>query len=165
ICLELQSNTIASRRHAPLLSRCCGVVLPFPSASPCHAETMTTQTSTHPLSASTLRKLALASGGLAAASMAEMELRYPWFRRLPANQRAGIQLVTQTSVANFVEWLKDPQHAIKLTSGAFRTAPRELSRWVSLRQTVDLVRVATSVFEQQLPELAADDAERAVLIE
>ncbi len=126
---------------------------------------MTAQTSTHPLSASTLRKLALASGGLATASMVEMELRYPWFRRLPADQRAGIQLVTQTSVANFVEWLKDPQHSIKLTSGAFRTAPRELSRWVSLRQTVDLVRVATSVFEEQLPELAADDAERAVLIE
>jgi PucR C-terminal helix-turn-helix domain/GGDEF-like domain len=126
---------------------------------------MTIQTNTHPLSASTLRKLALASGGLATASMAEMELRYPWFRRLPADQRAGIQLVTQTSVANFVEWLKDPQHSTKLTSGAFRTAPRELSRWVSLRQTVDLVRVATSVFEQQLPELAGDDAERAVLIE
>ncbi len=126
---------------------------------------MTVQTSTHPLSASTLRKLALASGGLATASVAEMELRYPWFSRLPADQRAGILLVTQTTVANFVEWLKDPQHSIKLTFGAFRTAPRDLSRWVNLRQTVELVRVATSVFEQQLPALAADDAERAVLTE
>ena len=94
-----------------------------------------------------------------------MELRYPWFRRLPADQRAGILLVTQTSVANFVEWLTDPQHSMKLSAGPFRTAPRDLSRWVSLRQTVDLVRVATSVFEQQLPELAGDDAERALLTE
>jgi DNA-binding PucR family transcriptional regulator len=126
---------------------------------------MTVQTGTHPLSASTLRKLALATGGLATASVAEMELRYPWFRRLPADQRAEILLVTQTSLANFVEWLNDPQHSIKLSSGAFRTAPRDLSRWVSLRQTVELVRLATSVFEQQLPELAADDAERALLTE
>jgi DNA-binding PucR family transcriptional regulator len=126
---------------------------------------MTAQTSAHPLSAGTLRRLTLASGGLATASVAEMGLRYPWFRRLPAEQRAEVLLVTQTSVANFVEWLRDPQHSIKLTSGAFRTAPRELSRWVSLRQTVELVRVATSVFEERLPALAADDAERAVLIE
>ena len=84
---------------------------------------MTVQTSTHPLSASTLRQLALASGGLAMASVGEMELRYPWFRRLPADQRAGILLITQTSVANFVEWLQDPQHSTRLTSGAFRTAP------------------------------------------
>jgi DNA-binding PucR family transcriptional regulator len=126
---------------------------------------MTVQTGTHPLSASTLRRLALATGGLATASVAEMELRYPWFRRLPADQRAGILLVTQTSVANFVEWLTDPQHSMKLSAGPFRTAPRDLSRWVSLRQTVDLVRIATSVFEQQLPELAGDDAERALLTE
>jgi DNA-binding PucR family transcriptional regulator len=127
--------------------------------------TVMSQVGTDPLPASTLRRLGRASGGLATASVAEMEERYPWFRRLPADQRAGVLLVTQTSVANFVEWLKDPQHSIKLTVEAFRTAPRDLARWVSLRQTVDLVRVATLVFEQRLPDLAADDAERAVLTE
>ncbi len=126
---------------------------------------MTTQAGTHPLPTSTLRRLERASGGLATASVAEMEERFPWFLRLPADQRAGVLLVTQTSVANFVEWLKDPQHSIKLTVEAFRTAPRDLARWVSLRQTVELVRIATLVFEQRLPDLAADDAERAVLTE
>jgi hypothetical protein len=126
---------------------------------------MTIEADSHPLSASTLRSLARASGGLATASVAEMEQRYPWFRRLSADQRAGVLLVTQASVANFVEWLKDPQHSIKLTIDAFRTAPRDLTHWVSLRQTVELVRVAALVFEQQLPELAADDAERTVLTE
>lgn len=118
----------------------------------------------HPrLSAHTLRRLEHASGDLATASVAEMEQRWAWFRRLPADQRAGVVLVTQTSMANFVEWLKDPQHSIKLTSDAFRSAPRELARWVSLRQTVELVRVATVAFEERLPNLAADDAERATL--
>lgn len=115
------------------------------------------------LSATTLRRLERASGGLADASVAVMEDRWPWFQRLPADQRAGLLLITQTSVANFAEWLRDPQHSMRLTVDAFRSAPRELARWVSLRQIVELIRVATTVFEEQLPTLAADDAEHAVL--
>lgn len=135
------------------------------SLLPCDAGVMTTEAGTHTLPASTLRRLARASGGLATASVAEMERRYPWFRRLSADQRAGVLLVTQASVANFVEWLNDPQRSIRLTIDAFRTAPRDLTHWVSLRQTVELVRVAALVFERQLPALATDDAERAVLTE
>lgn len=122
-----------------------------------------TQTAHPRLSTRTLRRLERASGELATASVTEMEQRWAWFRRLPADQRAGVVLVTQTSMANFVEWLKDPQHSIKLTVDAFRSAPRDLARWVSLRQTVELVRVATTTFEERLPGLASDDAERAAL--
>ncbi|GGM61377.1 PucR family transcriptional regulator [Longimycelium tulufanense] len=120
----------------------------------------------HPeVSAETLRKLERASGGMAGASVAAMERELPWFRRLSADQRASVLLVTQTGVAGFVAWLRDPQQAIRLTAEAFRGAPRDLARWVSLRQTVELVRIAIEVFEEQLPALAADDAERAVLTE
>lgn len=118
-----------------------------------------------PLSASTLRRVERDSGGMAAASIDEMQRRWPWFERLPADQRAGVLLVTQTSVANFVEWLRDPEHSAKLTVDAFRSAPRDLARWVSLRQTVEMVRVATVVFEERLPRLAGDDDERAILTE
>jgi len=117
------------------------------------------------LSATTLRALEHASGGLANASVAAMEQQLPWFRRLPADQRASVLLVTQTGVAGFVEWLRNPQQALKLTAEAFRSAPRDLARWVNLRQTVELVRVAIDVFEQRLPELACGNAERAVLTE
>lgn len=115
------------------------------------------------LSATTLHRLEHASGGLANAAVAEMEQQWGWFQRLPADQRAGVLMVTQTSVSNFVEWLRDPQHSVRLTVDAFRNAPRDLARWVSLRQTVELVRAATVVFEERLPTLAADDTERAVL--
>ncbi|MDN5751407.1 MAG: helix-turn-helix domain-containing protein, partial [Pseudonocardia sp.] len=74
-------------------------------------------------------------------------------------------LVTQTGVTNFVAWLTQPGEAIRLTAEAFRIAPRDLARRLSLRQTVELVRVATDVFEQHLPPLAADDAEHRVLVE
>jgi hypothetical protein len=106
------------------------------------------------VSAATVRRLELASGGLAADCQAAMERRLDWFVRLPAEQRAGVLLVTQTGVANFVAWLTRPGEAIRLTADAFRIAPRDLARRLSLRQTVDLVRIATEVFEEHLPPLA-----------
>jgi len=117
------------------------------------------------ISTGTLRALERASGELATASVNAMEQRLPWFRRLPADQRASVLLVTQTGVSNFVAWMQDPTEAIRLTAEAFRTAPKDLSRWVSLRQTLDLVRAAIDVFEQELPELAAHEAERTALTE
>src|SRR5262245_8311931 len=119
----------------------------------------------HGLSAKTLRRLDRASGRLASASVAAMEQRLPWFSRLPADQRATVLMITQTGAAGFVDWLRDSQEALKLTSEAFRSAPQELSRWISLRQAVGLVRMAIEVFEEELPAFAATDAERAALIE
>ncbi len=119
----------------------------------------------HGLSEATLRALERASGRLAKASVSAIEERLPWFGRLPADQRASVMLITQAGAAGFVRWMRDSQEALKLTTEAFRSAPRELSRWVSLRQTVELVRLALDVFEEQLPRFAADAAERAVLTE
>ncbi|GHH61577.1 PucR family transcriptional regulator [Lentzea cavernae] len=121
----------------------------------------------HPpqLSARTMRKIERASGSLATASVSEMERRLPWFARMPADQRASVLLLIQNGVAGFCEWLHDRQQAIRLTADAFRSAPKDISRWVSLRQTVELVRIALELFEGQLPEMAANDAERALLME
>ena len=128
------------------------------SASPAGVSALT-------ISAGTLRRIELAAGELAAACLAAMEDRQPWFARLPADQRSGVRLVTQTGVANFVAWLGQRGETIRLTAEAFRIAPHELARRLSLRQTVDLVRIATEVFERQLPPLATDEAERRALVE
>ncbi|MFD4670161.1 PucR family transcriptional regulator [Lentzea sp. NPDC058450] len=117
------------------------------------------------LSARTMRKIERASGSLATASVAEMERRLPWFARMPADQRASVLLLIQNGVAGFVEWLHDRQQAIRLSADAFRSAPKDISRWVSLRQTVELVRIALELFEEQMPEMAADEVERALLME
>jgi DNA-binding PucR family transcriptional regulator len=113
----------------------------------------------------TRRRLEQASGGLAITSVTAMSERLPWFRRLSADQRAGVLLVTQTGVTNFATWLGEPGETIRLTAEAFRNAPRDLARRISLRQTVELVRVAIETFEQQLPLLAGDDRERQLLVE
>ncbi len=117
------------------------------------------------VSNATLRRIELASGGLAAECLAAMERDQPGFALLPADQRAAVLLVTQTGVANFVAWLGKRGESIRLTAEAFRIAPRDLAERLSLRQTVDLVRIATNVFERDLPPLAADETERRVLVE
>ncbi len=117
------------------------------------------------VSQETLAALDRASGKLASAALASMDEQFPWFGRMPADQRASVQLIAQTGAAGFTAYLRDQGDAIRLTADAFRQAPRDLSRWISLRQTVELVRVAVHVIEREVPDLAANDDERHVLTE
>lgn len=117
-----------------------------------------------PVSEETMRRIGRAGGEVATASLAAMSARLPWFHRLTADQRAGVALVTQRGAANFVEWLRAPEASPRLTADAFRNAPLDLARRVTLRQTVELVRVAIEVFEQRIPTHAATPAERARLV-
>lgn len=117
------------------------------------------------VSETTLNALERASGKLASAALASMDEQFAWFGRMPADQRASVQLIAQTGAAGFTAYLRDQGAAIRLTTDAFRQAPQELSRWISLRQTVELVRVALQVIEREVPDLATDDEERLVLID
>lgn len=117
------------------------------------------------VSEQTLAALDRASGKLAAAAVASMDELFPWFGRMPADQRASVLLIAQTGAAGFTAWIRDQHEAIRLTTDAFRSAPRDLSRWISLRQTVELVRVALHVIEREVPDLAADENERQILTE
>ncbi|HEX8520250.1 MAG TPA: helix-turn-helix domain-containing protein [Pseudonocardia sp.] len=116
------------------------------------------------VSAATLRRLERAAGELASTALAAMN-RQPWFARLPADRRAAVLLVIQRGVVNFVARLREPGVTVRLTAEAFRAAPRDLARRLTLHQTVELVRIATDVFEQRLPPLAGDGDERRVLVE
>jgi DNA-binding PucR family transcriptional regulator len=117
------------------------------------------------VSEATLGALDRASGKLASAALASMDEQFAWFGRMPADQRASVLLIAQTGAAGFTSYLRDQREAIRLTTDAFRQAPRDLSRWISLRQTVELVRVAVHVIEREVPDLAADEDERQVLTE
>lgn len=117
------------------------------------------------VSPATQRRLELAAGRLATACIAAMDERHPWFAQLGADQRAAVLSVTQTGVADLVSSLAEPAPTVRFTVDAFRTAPRDLARRLSLRQTVELVRVAIDVFEECLPPLAADEEEQRRLVE
>ncbi|MGI8693173.1 MAG: PucR family transcriptional regulator [Geodermatophilaceae bacterium] len=110
----------------------------------------------------TLRRLERASGALATQSVSRMDEQLPWFRSMPPDQRSWVTLVAQAGISSFVEWLRSPGSSPKLTGPVFGAAPRELARTVSLKQTVDLVRVTVAVVESRTHALAAPGEEQAL---
>jgi hypothetical protein len=97
---------------------------------------------------------------LAAAALASMDQRLPWFRAMSAENRSWLGLVAQAALATFMDWIKHPERDRPAVAGqVFGTAPRELARAVSLQQTVEMARVITDVVEAQVDELAAPGGE------
>jgi len=117
-----------------------------------------------PLDAS-IRAIERAAGALATASVARMDDELPWFRELPADQRAWVMLVAQAGVRSLVEWLRgraegtDPQQVF---DDVFDAAPRALARSINLQQTVQLIKTTIEVAEEHIARLAAPDEETVV---
>src|SRR5512133_3569908 len=103
----------------------------------------------------TVRRLERAMGTLSTAATARMDADLPWYRALRPEDRSWVSLVAQAGIAAFVEWLRDPRTQHAISADVFGTAPRELTRSVTLQQTVDLVRVVIAVVEEHADELAA----------
>jgi sugar diacid utilization regulator len=108
------------------------------------------------------KRLAGVSGAMTTATVAEMEARHAWFRRLDAEHRSSITLVAQAGIDGFVRWFADPDPAAPSTSEVFGSAPRELARRISLAQTVELVKTTIEVVETQIDEVMPK-ADRPIL--
>lgn len=111
----------------------------------------------------TLRRLKQYSGRLATEAVHAMEERLPFFADMEASQRASVQLVVQTAVVNFVEWMRDPQSNVSYTAQAFEVVPQDLRRRIALRQSVEMVRVTMEFFEEVVPLLARSEEQLAAL--
>jgi hypothetical protein len=111
----------------------------------------------------TWRRVHGATGRLSREAVQRME-QLPWFAALPARSRADVGLVVQAGLGAFSAWLRDPATAPSPEAEVFAIAPRELARAVSLKQTVQLIRVAVGVVEEQAPKLAGA-GEEALLAE
>jgi DNA-binding PucR family transcriptional regulator len=109
------------------------------------------------------RRLKQYSGRLATETVQAMQERLPFFAELEASQRASVQLVVQTAVVNFAEWLNDPSSDVGYTAEAFALVPQDLTRRVALRQTVDMVRVTMEFLEELVPMLARNDEQTKAL--
>ncbi|MFR9753162.1 PucR family transcriptional regulator [Nocardia sp. 004] len=118
-----------------------------------------------PLPDTLLKRVKQFSGRLSTEAVGSMQERLPFFGDLDAAQRAGVQMLVQTAVVNFLEWLQDPDSDIRFSLDAFQVIPQDLARRLSLRQTVDMVRVAMEFFEQWLPALARNDRQLVALTE
>lgn len=95
-----------------------------------------------------------------------MDETLPWFRALPADQRAWVMLVAQAGVRSLVEWLRadgaDVSSPQEISDEVFAAAPRELTRSITLTQTVALIKVTIDVAESRVGELAAPGEEKAL---
>ncbi len=101
--------------------------------------------------------------GLARAASAQME-QHPWYRALSAEDRSWVGLVAQAGIAAFLGWVREPVGRLAVTSDVFGTAPRELTRSVTLRQTLDLVRTVVGVVEDQVEQTAAPGEEHVLRV-
>jgi PucR C-terminal helix-turn-helix domain/GGDEF-like domain len=118
-----------------------------------------------PALTATLKRIERAAGSLATASVARMDEALPWFRGMPADQRAWVMLVAQSGVQSLVEWLRrddQTKRTQEVSEEIFDVAPRALARMISLQQTVALIKVTIDVVEEQVPQLAAPGEEGVV---
>ena len=102
------------------------------------------------------RNRPMGTGALATAALQRLEETLPWYRALDAQDRSWVGLVAQAGISAFTTWFEHQGEALTITADVFGTAPRELTRSVSLSQTLDLVRTVVQVVEDHVDELADD---------
>ncbi|MGA4507178.1 PucR family transcriptional regulator [Propionibacteriaceae bacterium G1746] len=95
------------------------------------------------------------------AALSAMEERLAWFRALGADERSWITIVARTGIDGFVEWFAAEPGTRVNPGNMFDAAPRALTRKITLRQTVELVRTTIGVVEEQIQHMPRND--RAVL--
>src|SRR3954453_9419567 len=105
--------------------------------------------------AATLKRLEKSSGSLAAQAITRMDETLPWYRAMPPENRSWIGLVAQAGIAAFTEWFRHPDAPQAISTDVFGTAPRERTRAITLRQTVEMVRTTIEVMERAIDEVAA----------
>ena len=118
--------------------------------------------------AATLKRLERAAGKLSTAAIARMDENLSWYRNMPPEHRSWIGLVAQAGIAAFTEWFRHPEAPQAISTDVFGTAPRELTRAVTLRQTVEMIRTTIEVVEEAIDEVASpggeDGLREAVLV-
>lgn len=117
----------------------------------------------HPrASAATQRSIEHSSDALSTAANKHMETHYTWYRDLSAEDRSWVGLVAQAGIAAFIAWYRDPSDNPQISVDVFGTAPRELTRSISLVQTLDLVRSVVDVVEDDVAALASPGEEQSL---
>ncbi len=107
------------------------------------------------MSTTTGQRLERSADLLSTAAIARLESSYEWYRRLTADERSWVGLVAQAGIHAFITWYRDPKTNPPMPIDVFAAAPRELTRSVALQQTLQMVRTAIDVVEEQVPQLAA----------
>jgi hypothetical protein len=87
--------------------------------------------------------------------MKSIDLEHTWYRALSAEDRSWVGLVAQASVDAFIAWCRDKGSSAGSSQEIFAVAPAELTRTVSLHQTLLLVKSGVDVIEAEAEVLSA----------
>lgn len=104
------------------------------------------------VSLTTRRSVRRKGGDLASAATRRLEDQHDWYATLGARERSWVGMVAQAGIANFIDWLDGTEPADTRT--IFGAAPRELTRTISLAQTLELARTVVEVVEERVEDLA-----------
>ncbi|GAA1867385.1 fatty acid biosynthesis transcriptional regulator FasR [Myceligenerans crystallogenes] len=107
-----------------------------------------------------LQRVRDASGRLTSATLRRLDEQLSWYRNLAAEDRSYVGLVAQAGVNAFISWFADPVSPPHGVAEMFSAAPPELTRTISLQQTLQLVRCGVDVVEEMSDQIAAPDGKR-----
>ncbi|MDR0593296.1 MAG: helix-turn-helix domain-containing protein [Bifidobacteriaceae bacterium] len=117
---------------------------------------MAIRTQTHPVPcATTVARLSSHRDRLVTQVMKSIESDHIWYRALSAEDRSWVGLVAQASIDAFIGWCKDKSSSAASSQEIFAVAPAELTRTVSLHQTLLLVKSGVEVIEAEAEVLSA----------
>ena len=94
---------------------------------------------------------------LTTAALRRLDQELPWYGGLAAEDRSWIGLVAQSGIAAFISWYERPSATAFNAAEIFRGAPPELTRSISLQNTLQLVRIVVEVVEAHTDRLAAPE--------
>lgn len=109
------------------------------------------------------RALRRSVGSLSTAASTRMEAEVAWFRQLSAQERSWVQQILQAGIRGFVDWYEHQDHDPATTANTaiaatvFGAAPQALTGVITLRQTVDLVRLSIEVVEGNIDDIVDTD--------
>ena len=101
-------------------------------------------------SEASLQRLRRGSASLSTVALQRLDEALPWYRAMPPQDRSWVGLVAQAGISAFTSWYRDPTTPLTITADVFGTAPRELTRSVSLSQTLQLVRTIVAQEQRRL---------------
>ncbi|MDR1799747.1 MAG: helix-turn-helix domain-containing protein [Bifidobacteriaceae bacterium] len=114
------------------------------------------KTPPHPVPcATTVRRLHSHRDRLVTTLLKRVDQEYDWYRALSAKDRSWVGLVAQQAISRFIAWCEDPNAPAASSQEVFAAAPAELTRTVSLRQTLQLVRSGVDVIESEAAVVSA----------
>lgn len=108
---------------------------------------------------STIAAIAASADRIAAEARTRLGVELSWYSALSADDRSWIGLIAQSAIRAFVDWYDSEGEGAGVPASVFSVAPRELTRSITLGQTVELMRVVVEVVETKVIELATEQEE------